>query len=218
MMATVIKNSGAKQAVDAAAFAVRDLGDGGGDDLEGVRRQAAEILSGAEREAQAIRRRAEDQGRAAALEAAEQVLKEKVGRQLATVVPALGEAIDRIRGAKDQWFAHWEQTAVHVAAAIASRVIRREIERTPNVTLALVREALELAAGTADVQLRMHPDDLAALGSQVERLAEELARLGKPEILADPNIEKGGCRVETRFGAIDQQFAAQLARIEQELA
>ena len=83
---------------------------------------------------------------------------------------------------------------------------------------ALVREALELAAGSGSIQLRMHPDDLAVLGSQVELLTGELARLGTPEILADPTIEKGGCRVETRSGSIDQQFAAQIARIEQELA
>jgi flagellar biosynthesis/type III secretory pathway protein FliH len=58
---------------------------------------------------------------------------------------------------------------------------------------------------------------LAALAGEVERLAGELSRLGKPRIVADPKIEIGGCRVDTRFGTIDQQFAAQLARIEQEL-
>ena len=35
--------------------------------------------------------------------------------------------------------------------------------------------------------------------------------------MADPEIARGGCRVETRFGTIDQQFEAQLARIEEEL-
>ena len=37
------------------------------------------------------------------------------------------------------------------------------------------------------------------------------------EIVADPAITLGGCRVETRFGIIDQQFEAQLKRIEEEL-
>jgi flagellar biosynthesis/type III secretory pathway protein FliH len=36
-------------------------------------------------------------------------------------------------------------------------------------------------------------------------------------VVADPQVSLGGCRVETRFGVIDQQFEAQLARIEQEL-
>jgi flagellar biosynthesis/type III secretory pathway protein FliH len=217
-MATVIKASTRLQASDATAYRFDDLGDRAVECLDDVRRRAVEILSGAEQEAIAIRHRAEEQGRAAALQAAEQVLEEHVDRQLATLLPALGKAIDGIRSAQAEWLLHWEKTAVRVATAIAGRVIRREVERAPEITLALVREALELAAGSGDIELRMHPDDVAALGTQVERLAGELARLGKPEIVADPKIEKGGCRIETRFGAIDQQFTAQLARIEQELA
>jgi flagellar biosynthesis/type III secretory pathway protein FliH len=55
------------------------------------------------------------------------------------------------------------------------------------------------------------------LGDQAQRLAAGLSRLGKVDIVADSAIVKGGCRVDTRFGSIDQQYHAQLARIEQEL-
>lgn len=142
----------------------------------------------------------------------------KADETLNSLVVVLGSAARELESAKAQWLAHWEQAALVVASAIAARVIRREVERTPDITLALVKEALELAAGSADVQLRMHPDDLAALGKRVKQLASELARLGDARIVADPEITKGGCRVDTRFGAIDQQFEAQLARIELELA
>lgn len=217
-MATVIKAASLDNAASARAFAFDDLGDGGPEYLVRVRRQAAEILAGAEQEAIAIRRRAEDQGRAAALEAADEVLEEKVGQRLASLAAALNQSIERIDAARADWLGHWERTAVRVATSIASRVIRREVERTPEITLTLVREALELAAGSADVQLRLHPRDLSALGPHIKQLAAELARLGKPEIVADSNIEPGGCRIDTRHGSIDQQFAAQLARIEQELS
>jgi len=133
------------------------------------------------------------------------------------VVPAAQAAVEGILTAKAQWLAHWERTALSLATAIAERILRRELERTPEVTLELVREALELAAGCADVQLRMHPDDLALLGPQVEQLAAELARLGTARIVPDSSIARGGCRVDTRYGTIDQQLATQLARIEQEL-
>ena len=43
-----------------------------------------------------------------------------------------------------------------------------------------------------------------------------MAGLGDAELVADPAITPGGCRVETRFGVIDQQFETQLARIEEE--
>jgi flagellar biosynthesis/type III secretory pathway protein FliH len=36
-------------------------------------------------------------------------------------------------------------------------------------------------------------------------------------LVSDATVTAGGCRVETRFGTIDQQFEAQLARVEEEL-
>jgi flagellar biosynthesis/type III secretory pathway protein FliH len=216
-VSTVIKASGPVHGADAAPYCFLDMGDSAGGDLHTARASAAQILAKAEQDAAAIRKAAEEQGRGAALEAAEQILNEKVTRQLTTLTPALREAIDRVQSAKADWLAHWEKTAIHVAAAIAGRVIRRELKRAPDITLALVREALELAAGSGDIQLRMHPDDFKALGGQAQQLAAELARLGNAQVVADPRISKGGCRIETRFGSVDQQFEAQLARIEEEL-
>jgi len=217
-MSTVIKANGPNHGTDAASFNFDDLGDRARDYLEGIRRQAGEMLLKAQQESDAIRRQAHEQGRAAALAEAERAIDEKIGKQVGTLVPALRAAVDRLHAAEVQWLAHWEKTAIHVAAAIASRVIRREVSRTPDVTLVLVKEALELAAGKADVQVHMHPEDVKALGEQAQRLAGEFSRLGNAEIVADASIEPGGCRVDTRFGTIDQQFNAQLARIEQELS
>jgi flagellar biosynthesis/type III secretory pathway protein FliH len=157
-------------------------------------------------------------GRDAHATAAEQSAEAQVERELASLLSAVRAAADELVAAKAQWLAQWERAALEVATAIAERVIRREVERTPDITLALVKEALELAAGSSDVRLRMHPDDLAALGKRVGQLTDELTRLGDVKIVADPAIGRGGCRVDTRHGSIDQQFAAQLARIELELA
>ena len=220
-MSIVIKASGPIHASESTAFNFNDIGDRAQQYVDQISRQAADTLTKANQEAKLIRQRAEEQGKeqgkTAALEAAKKILSEKVGQQLTSLLPALQEAINHIHAAKALWMSHWEKTAIHVATSIASLLIRRELERQPEITLSLVKEALELAAGSGDIQLRMHPDDLAALGEHVQRLTEELTRLGAPQIVSDPQISKGSCRVDTRFGMIDQQWAAQLARIEQEL-
>jgi flagellar assembly protein FliH len=100
---------------------------------------------------------------------------------------------------------------------MAERILRQSLPKTPDVTLTLVREALELAAGGARIKLHLNPQDHDALKPQLEQLAGELADLGPTHIVADPQVTHGGCRVETEFGTIDQQFEAQLARIEEEL-
>jgi len=186
--------------------------------LEQVKIEAGKIVIAARQEAAAIKAKAEAEGKQAAQKAVEKIVDEKIQKQMATLLPALNKVVESISHAKHNWLHHWEKTAVHVAAAIASRVIRREVSKSPEITVALVKEALELAAGSAEIQVRLNPTDHAALEGEVKTIAASLTRLGKANIVADPQISPGGCRVDTRFGSIDQQFESQLSRIEQELS
>jgi flagellar assembly protein FliH len=216
-MSTIIKAAAPIRTLDGASYNFDDMALKANQYLDQVRAQAADILRQAEVKAQAICKRAEEDGRQAALRAVEKVLDEKVGRQMATLLPALDQAVAGVVEARQAWLRHWEQTAVRVAAAIAGRVVRREVRECPEITLALVTEALELAAGSPEIKVHLHPSDHAALGQQVQALTSRLARVGEAQVVADPQITAGSCRVNTRFGVIDQQFEAQLARIEQEL-
>ena len=181
--------------------------------LDQIRSEAQQIVATARQEADAVRRQAEEEGRRAALEAVE----ETVRRQLATVLPALKKTVEDIAHAKQAWMTHWERSAVGLSAAIAERVIRRTLDKQPDIPLALVREALELAAGQSNVRIHLNPEDHASIAGQVEMLTAEMTSLGDAELIATADVSRGGCRVETEFGVIDQQFEAQLKRIEEEL-
>ncbi len=212
-MGTVIKRTGFSSNATAVPFHFDDLASG-----LGASPEPSSLIAQAHIDAEAIRRRAEEQGREAGLRTAERMLEEKVSHDVANVVSTLKTAVDRIEATKVEWLARWEHMAVRLAVAIAGRVIRREVEQTPDITLDLVREALELAAGADEIQLRLHPDDYQALGLQAQQIAAEISRLGKTQIISDSQVSKGGCKVETPRGCIDQQFETQLARIEQELS
>jgi flagellar assembly protein FliH len=216
-MSTIIKATEIGHDVPGVAFNFDDMTAKAQQYLDRVRAEAARIVEQAHQDAEQVRRKAQLAGRQAGQAEIERIVEKQLGGQLATLMPALRQVIEQIRHAKQAWLAHWEKSGVHLAAAIAERLIRRQLEQTPEITLTLVREALELAAGSSEVRVEMHPDDHQALRPQVERLIAELAPLGSVELVADPQIRPGGCRVETRFGVIDQQFEAQLARIEEEL-
>ena len=161
-MASVIKASGAARSTESGAFNFEDLGTKAQSYLEQMRAQAGQMLMQAQRDAAAIRERALLEGKQAALQAAEALVDEKVGKQMTTLLPALKQAVDGIAQVRQAWLAHSEKTTVHVAAAIAARIIRRELSRAPDITLVLVKEALEMAAGGTEIQIRLHPDDHAA--------------------------------------------------------
>lgn len=215
-MASVIRASD-HQLAAGVAFNFDDMTAQAKQYLDRVRIEAAKIVTQAQKDGEAIRRRAEQEGRQAGMALIHQATEQNVAKQMEAILPALRQAIDDLRQAKQSWLVHWEGAAVHVAAAIAGRVIRRELTRRPEISLTLVREALELAAGSPQVRIHLSPADHLALGQQIAVLTREMAGLGEVEILADPAITGGGCRVETRFGTIDQQIESQLARLEEEL-
>lgn len=216
-MSTIIKSGGAMRGPQQVAFNLEDMTQQAQKYLEKIRSQATQIIADAHKQADAIRRHAEEEGRQAAMRAAEKVLDEKVGKRMQTLLPALQTVVADIADAKQAWLGQWERSTVHLAAAIAGKVIRGQVPHLQDVTLKLVREALEMAAGSSQVRIHLNPTDHETLQSQIGRLTKELGRIGGAEITADPQITAGGCRVETLHGSIDQQFEAQLSRIEEEL-
>ena len=212
-MSTIIRASDGNRSTQGVAFNFDDMATQANQYLTKIRGEAGKIVLKARQEAEAIRKRAEIEGRQAALQAVDDMVRQ----QLANVVPALKKAVLDIGDARHAWLSHWDGGAVHLAAAIAKRLIRRELRDQPEINLTLVREALELASGNSQLRIQLNPIDHQALGAQVQMLVEELSPHIETEIVPDKDVTPGGCRIETRFGIIDQQFEAQLERIEEEL-
>ena len=212
-MATVIKATDRNAGIHGVAYNLTDMANEADRRLGRYRHEALAIIAKAKEEAALIKQQAREEGRR---EAADEVRKQ-LAQHLSTLTPALRQAVEDIQHAKQAWLAHWEKSGVHLAAAIAERLIRRQLPDMPELTLALVRETLELAAGSGRIRLHLNPADYKTLGPQVEDIAKELSGLAPAELVADGRISAGGCRVETEFGIIDQQFESQLARIEEEL-
>ncbi len=222
-MSTIIKANAQQSlpgqpAIQPVAFNLRNMETQAQGYLDQVRAEAQTILREAEEEAQRIRERAEKEGRDAALQAVERVMDEKVARHMQTLLPALEQAIEQVQDSRQQWLHHWQHNAIQVATAIAAKVIRREIAQQPEIPLELIKETLELASGSEEIQLHLNPTDHQHLGRQAEQLAEQLSRLAPATVVADERITAGGCLAQTKFGVVDNQIESQLARIAEELA
>lgn len=199
------------------AFNFNDLASEAEAYLKRVRSQAEQIVAKAAQEAIAVRKAAEIEGRRVGTTAIESMVDQKIAKQLETVLPALRAAVAGIDQSKQAWLGYWEKEAVHLAAAMAARVCRIQAIRDPQITLTLLKEALGLAGSNATVRIMLNPEDHATLAPQVDTLAREFSRIASAIVVADAQISRGGCRIETEFGVIDQQFEAQLSRIEEEL-
>jgi flagellar assembly protein FliH len=185
--------------------------------LDSARNEAARIVEDAHTQADSIRREAQREGVCRATRTIQQQVRLEVDRRLETAVPALEQAVRSVEREKARHLKQCESHVVRLATAIAERLVRRELGRSPEITLDLVREALDLAAGSERITLHLNPADYETLGEQAGQLTARLSETTATDIVADPAVSPGGCLIETEFGDIDQQFETQLARIEEEL-
>jgi flagellar assembly protein FliH len=137
--------------------------------------------------------------------------------RLRTVLPAFQSAADALGVERDRWIAAWEGAAVKLSAAIAQKLLRHELARRPEVSVSLIHEALQLAAGQPQIQVRLNPCDLEQLQSCGDEALGRLAGVGEARFSPDESISPGGCIVETRHGVIDARLETQLDRITSEL-
>ncbi len=182
-----------------------------------ARVDAARILAEAEEQAVQLREQAFAHAQQAAAVELERLVEERVVQRFDSIRGALTDARDVIERTPCEWQARWEQGVVKLGVAIARRLIRRELSAQPDIPLALEREALQLATGSTQMRLLMNPADVGVLTGQIQKVLDEHSAVTPVRLIADTSISRGGCRVETEHGAIDQQFEAQLARIAEEL-
>ena len=89
---------------------------------------------------------------------------------------------------------------VELSMAVVRQMVRRELKISPGEVVAVVKEALSLLPVTAgNVQLVLHPEDAvlvrnALLGPDTE---------SPWQIIEDPVLSRGGCRVLTNTSRID---------------
>jgi len=137
--------------------------------------------------------------------------------KLETLLPSLQSAVQQIQTAQQSFLLLWEESAIHVASAIAHQAIARQLPEMIDVPLRLLREALELAVGCSQMKIRLNPTDYETLEPQIQTLVDELSGAAQTEILQDVRIARGGCLLETSLGTIDQQIVSRLERIKMEL-
>lgn len=200
-----------------ATFSFTDIDVQADEYIGEVQAKATQIIASANDQAERVRQLAAQQGKNAAQKEAEQSLLKRLEVRLQTLVPAIEQTADALLREKDGWLKRWESNAVHLAVAIAERVIRRELSRQPEITLDLIREALELASSGDQIKLHLNPQDLESLGEMTGELTRRIRNLAPTDVIADPSVSPGGCVVKTEHGEIDQRIESQLARIEEEL-
>jgi flagellar assembly protein FliH len=146
------------------------------------------------------------QGQAQARVEAQQLMAE-----MTAILPALAEQYSReLAQAREQVAAQ----LLALAQDMAHAMLLTALELQPELLLTLIDETLhELPGLQAPATLRLHPADLEL----VRAARGEALQAAGWRLLADPSLERGGCRMDTASHAVDASLPSRWRRLQQAL-
>lgn len=164
-------------------------------ELENIERKAYDEAYAAGREAGLASARAETQ---------------KSVDQLKAQVARMSGVFDKLSKPLEEMDAQVEQQLVNLSLTIARHLIRRELKTDPAQVIAIIRETVGLLPAAArDVRVHLHPEDAAVVR---ERLAAPAADRAW-NIVEDPVMTRGGCRVTTETAQIDARLETRIGTV-----
>lgn len=205
MPSQVIKQAPRADAVVTIATAIDSASAGDDVALTVVQKaylEAKALREAAAREAVRLRAEAREEGLAQARAEFEETLA-RFGR----LVAGLAAAVQR--AAEDA-----TPIIADLAVEVAARILCTEVTVRPEVVAAMVSDAVARLAGAAEVTVRVHPDDLAAVEAHRPRIEE--AAGGRLQIVGDDRTD-GGCLVESASGLVDARLSTQLREMRKAL-
>lgn len=143
--------------------------------------------------------------------AVEQRVQQEFAFREAALRDSINQAVRRFADERSAYFTQVEHELVHLALAIARKILDREAQLDPMLLTGLVRVALDgMQCGPA-ARLRVAPDRVAAWQTRAEGLSAQ----HRAEIVSDAALTADECVIETDVGSAHLSFERQLKEVEQ---
>jgi flagellar assembly protein FliH len=132
----------------------------------------------------------------------QQLLKQQADK-LATIMDLMSEPLQAL----DE---RVEKQLVSLAMGVAAQLVRRDIKAEPGQVVAAVREAVAiLPVAAQSITLHLHPED-----AELVRSALALDEMSPSwNIVDEPLITRGGCKVDTEVSHVDATVEKRLSAV-----
>ena len=172
--------------------------------------EAALIMQNAREEAEKIKKEAIKQGIEKGYRDGYERESEEVKRLVERVQIVLNSAIEK----RNEIFVETEQQIIGLVLLIAKKVIKVISENQKNVVINNVVQALRKLKSRGEVAIRVNLSDIELTSEHKKDFVEMVEGVKSIKILEDNTVDRGGCIIETDFGAIDARISSQLHEIE----
>jgi flagellar assembly protein FliH len=129
----------------------------------------------------------------------------------------LNGVLESLRNALPQIVQESENALIELALESARKIVADMPVNTKMVE-AVVREALKQVEDTAEVTVQLHPEDLALLQKQKSKFLADGKDSAPLRLVGSPDVSRGGCLVQTRFGIIDARRETKFNQVREAMA
>lgn len=193
--AEVIKTEAEKEAEDIVAKAKSD---------------AQDIISQAHSEENEIKQNASKKGFDEGRESGYQAGQEEVSR----LIERTHKIIESVMVRREEILKETEQQIVDLVILMTRKIVKIISENQRGVVLSNVLAALKKVKTRGTVIVRVNLDDFKITSEHKSEFIKRVENVTGITVLEDSSVDKGGCVVETDFGAIDARISSQLGELE----
>lgn len=196
--ASVLKADAQKQAEEIIAKAKAD---------------AAKIIQDAHSEEQKIKISAKEDGFKQGHDEGYSAGESEIGR----LVERLRKMVEAVMLRREEILKETEQQIIDLVILMTRKVVKIISETQKTTIMSNILAALKKVKNRGTVALHVNLEDLRLATANVDEFIKRVENIQGITVVEDSTVEKGGCIVETDFGAIDARISSQLNELEDKI-
>lgn len=181
--------------------------------LKNAQEQAQKIIEDAKAEQENLRSSAQKEGFAKGKEEG----FENGNKEAERLVERMHKIIDSVMLRREEILNETEHQIVELVILMARKVIKVISENQKSVVMNNVLQALKKVKTRGDITIRVNIADVKLTSEHTQDFINRVENIKGIVVLEDSSVEKGGCIVETDFGAIDARISSQLNELEEKI-
>ena len=202
-----------KRQTDAAAVIKSDAETEAENIIARAKNEAAQIIADAEAEKERLRSEAQTNG----FEQGHKEGYEKGAAEVDRLIDRMHRILEAVMQRREEILADTESQIVELVILMARKVIKILSENQKNVVMANTLAALKKVKTRGEVTLRVNLEDVKLASENAQEFINHVENIKGITVLEDSSVERGGCIVETDFGAIDARISSQLQELENKI-
>ena len=202
-----------KRQTDQAAVIKADAETEAAQIVEKAKAEAAQIVA----EAQAQHDKIVADARQEGFEQGSSEGYDKGKAEVERLIERMHKVLEAVMQRREEILQDTESQIVELVILMARKVIKILSENQKNVIMANTVAALRKVKTRGNVTLRVNIEDVKLTTAHADEFIQHVENVQGITVQEDSSVEKGGCIVETDFGAIDARISSQLTELENKI-